>query len=78
MDKPYLQITLNDIIEDAKEHKRVKFLKSLHYTITNEETGKTTEPSFLEVKRSYCLEFYPEIVPHKQEKETMWERIMSL
>lgn len=78
MNKPYLQITLNDIIEDAKANKRVKFLKSLHYTLTDEETGKTTEPSFLEVKRSYCEEFYPEIVPHKQVKETMWERIMSL
>lgn len=80
MDKPYLKITLDDIIADAKENKRVKFLKSLRTRIENKETGEVSyyEPTFLEVKRLYCEEYYPEIIPHRQEKMTMWERITSL
>lgn len=70
-DKKYLQITLDDIIEDAtKDEKRLAYLKSL---------ATDGEISFLELKRAYCLKYYAKMVPvAKEKKPTMWERIEAL
>lgn len=75
MDKAYLQITLEDIIEDAlKDKKKLAYLKTLAET----ETEAGVKISFLELKRGYMLQFYPKSVPIKKEKETMWEKIANL
>lgn len=78
MDKPYLKITLEDIIADAKKNKRVASLKKLAATPIFAEDGSERKITFLELKRQYCEEYYPEIVPVKKTKESMWDIIANL
>lgn len=78
MDKPYLKIALEDIIADAKKNKRVPALKKLAATPYFAEDGSERKITFLELKREYCLQFYPEIVPERKTKATMWDIISEL
>ena len=75
MEKAYLSITLDDIIADAmKDKKKLAYLKTLAET----EVKEGVKISFLELKRTYMLQFYPKDVPVRKEKETMWDKIANL
>ena len=60
--------TAADIINDAKDNNHVTFLKKVA------KPGK----SFIELKRAYYEEFYPDLVPHAKKKEKFWEMIQKL
>lgn len=54
-----------DLIADAKAHKHLTFLKEIA------KPGK----SYIEVKRAYYKEFYPDMLPKAAKKKNFWELI---
>lgn len=70
----YKTATIDDIIKDAKKNGRVKELKE----IASQVDKNGTKINFLQLKRDYFEEFYPDDVPRRKISLNFWERIEAL
>lgn len=54
----YKKLTIKEIIDDARAHGRVEELKAIN------ASPKTK--TFVDLRRAYCQQFYPELLPKRQ------------
>ena len=77
----YMNITINDLINDAKEKgtEAITFLKELVNTTTVNRYGYERPMSFIAIKRAYMNRYYPESIPQAKEKApTMKELVLAM
>ena len=68
-----------DILEDAKKdaHKKA-YLKELAKGTVRDKNGKERKISFFQLKRAYYTKFYPELLPAREVRKSIFELIEEL
>ena len=68
-----------DIIADAKAHGRAEELKTYGLAKVKGKEGKKRQRTFLEVKRWYFGQYYPDMLPKaKPRQKTMYDLLEEL
>jgi hypothetical protein len=77
--KKVAQIKAEDVMNDARANKRVKWLKN-----KAEEIGKAEQSSmkaFFQLRKAYLAEFYPELLERKKapkKTKSLFEKIAEM
>lgn len=75
----YKDCKREDLIADAKtDSKKKEWLKEYVKTPLKNKKGEDRKPTFFEMKRAYYTKFFPELLPAKADRKTIFELIDEL
>lgn len=76
----FMKIDIDYIINYCVENNKVEWLKAEAAKTFVNKNGKECKASFIQIKRAFCEEFMPDIIPRAKEekKPTMYDRIAAL